>query len=153
MFYKKIVVVLYVIGIAILLLSSMWLFLEIKVNRSLLVNLSSLRVKSLKKVYVPVAMRMGKKNIYYDLKGVFGENFQVGFSNRYIGKNAISFYAKTKSYVPVNVVISDLWTLSSLFDVKLENFCIGLGCKSDYSSNYIYIKGGVYNVNIIKHKS
>ena len=97
---------------------------EVRENRELKNELLALHLNKGEKVIVGIKKR-SIEEVLASIRGIFPDDFEINVRN---SKNKAMINIKRKNFLPTNKLLQSFFMLSRLYDVEVDNLCIGRKC-------------------------
>jgi len=114
---------------------------EVRENRELKNELLALHLNKGEKVIVGIKKR-SIEEVLTSIRGIFPDDFEVNVRN---SRNKVMINIRRKNFLSTNKLLQSFFTLSRLYDVEVDNLCIGRKCPF-----YVNIQGKLLDVVLKK---
>ena len=114
---------------------------EVRENRELKNELLALHLNKGEKVIVGIKKR-SIEEVLTSIRGIFPDDFEVNVRN---SRNKAMIDIRRKNFLSTNKLLQSFFTLSRLYDVEVDNLCIGRKCPF-----YVNIQGKLLDVVLKK---
>ena len=114
---------------------------EVRESRELKNKLLALHLNKGEKVIVGIKKR-SIEEVLTSIRGIFPDDFEVNVRN---SRNKVMINIRRKNFLSTNKLLQSFFTLSRLYDVEVDNLCIGRKCPF-----YVNIQGKLLDVVLKK---